>query len=87
MDENINNNGEVRQEFKVTGEDLVKAVKDVIRAGNARQIIIRNEKGEDVLVIPLTVGVVGALLLPVLAAVGTIAAFLTKCSIVVVKKG
>ena len=65
---------------------MVRTVKDIIKAGNARQIIIRNEKGDDVLVIPLTVGVVGALLLPVLAAVGAIAAFMTKCSIVVIKK-
>jgi hypothetical protein len=74
------------EEFKVDGEDLVRRVKDIIRAGNARQIIIRTEKGEDLLVIPLTVGVVGTLLLPMLAAVGALAAFVTKCSIIVVKK-
>lgn len=74
------------EEFTVNGEDLVRRVKEIVRAGNARQIIIRTEKGEDLLVIPLTIGVVGTLLLPMLAAVGAIAAFLTKCSIVVVKK-
>ncbi len=74
------------EEWKVAGEDIVRTVKKIIAEGNARQIIIRNEKGDDLLVIPLTVGVVGTLLLPMLAAVGALAAFVTKCSIIVVKK-
>ena len=73
-------------EFKVSGEELLKKVKELIKEGNARRIIIKNEKGESVLEIPLTIGAVGTLLAPVLAAVGALAALLTKCSIEVVKK-
>ena len=75
-----------REEFKISGEELVAKVKELIAAGNARRIIIKNEHGETVIEIPLTLGAVGALLLPTLAAVGTIAALVTKCTIVVEKK-
>ncbi len=74
------------EEFKVSGEEVVKKVKELIRAGNARKIIIKNEEGESVIEIPLTFGAVGAILLPTLAAIGAVAALLTKCTIVVVRK-
>lgn len=74
------------EEFKVNGGNIVGKVKEIIEEGNARRIIIKNEKGEAILEIPVTVGVVGALLAPYLAAVGAIAAVVTNCSIVVVKK-
>lgn len=74
------------EEFKVSGEDVVKKVKEIIEAGNARKIIIKNEKEESVLEIPLTLAVIGTLLLPVLAAVGAVAAFMTKSTIVVQKR-
>ncbi len=77
---------EKQEEFKVTGEELLKTVKRIIRAGNARRIIIQNEKGKILVEIPLTVGAIGAVLLPALAAVGAIAALVTKCTIIVVKK-
>ncbi len=76
---------ESQEEFKVTGEELLKKVKELIAAGNARRLIIKTEKGEDLIEIPLTVGAIGALLLPVLAAIGAIAALVTKCSIIVIK--
>ncbi len=69
------------EEFKVKGEDLLKRVKDLIREGNVRQITIKNKEGEPVVVIPLTVGVVGAVLAAPLAAVGAIAALLAECTI------
>jgi hypothetical protein len=75
-----------QEEFKVSGEELVNRVKEVIKEGNARRIIIENEAGESLIEIPLTIGAVGVLLAPVLAAVGAIAALLTKCTIIVVKK-
>ena len=75
-----------QEEFKVSGEELIKKVKELIAAGNARRIIIKNEAGESVIEIPLTLGAVGALVAPTLAAVGAIAALITKCTIVVVKK-
>jgi hypothetical protein len=74
------------EEFSVSGEEVVKKVKELIKAGNARKIIIKNEKGESVIEIPLTFGAVGAILLPTLAAIGAVAALLTKCTIVVVRK-
>ena len=77
---------EQRQEFSISGEELVKKVRELIAAGNARRIIIKNEAGETVMEIPLTLGAVGALLIPTIAAVGTIAALVTKCTIIVEKK-
>ena len=75
-----------KEEFKVSGEDVLKKVKEIIKKGNARRIIIKDEKGKTLIEIPLTIGVVGAVLLPVLAAVGAIAALLTSCTIVVEKR-
>jgi hypothetical protein len=75
-----------QEEFKVSGEDLLKRVKELIKAGNARRLIIKNEKGKTLIELPLTFGAVGVILAPTLAAVGAIAALVTKCTIVVVKK-
>jgi hypothetical protein len=74
------------EEFKLSGEEIVKKVKETIAAGNARKIIIKNEEGKTLIEIPLTYAVVGAVLAPVLAAVGALAAILTKGTIVVEKK-
>lgn len=73
-------------EFKVDGAEVKEKVKEIIREGNARKIIIKNEAGKTILEIPLTVGVVGAVIAPVLAAVGAAAAVMTSCTIVVEKK-
>ncbi len=70
----------------MNGEELLAKVKELIRAGNARRIIIKNESGEAVLEVPLVLGAVGTLIAPALAAVGALAALLTKCTIVVIKK-
>jgi len=75
-----------KEEFKVSGEELVEKIKEIIKEGNARKIIIKNEDGESVVEFPLTVGAIGALIAPILAAVGAMAALLTKCTIVVEKK-
>jgi hypothetical protein len=77
---------EKQEEFKITGEALVAKVKELIKAGNIRRIIIKNEKGESILEIPMTLGAIGILLAPYLAAIGAFAAVLTHCSVVVVKK-
>jgi len=74
------------EEFKVSGEDVIKKVKELIRAGNARRIIIKNERGEPIIEVPLAIGAVGALIAPTLAAIGAVAALVTNCTIVVVKK-
>lgn len=75
-----------QEEFKVSGEQVVKKVKELIKAGNARRIIIKNEDDKVVMEIPLTIGAVGAVLVPVLAAVGALAALMTNCTIIVQKK-
>jgi hypothetical protein len=67
------------------GEELVAKVKELVHEGNIRRIIIKNEEGKTLIEIPLTLGVVGAVLLPVLAAVGAIAALVADCTIVVEK--
>ena len=80
MDENS------KTEFKVKGEDLLRKVKELIHEGNIRRIIIKNDDGKTIIEIPLTIGVVGALLLPVLAAVGAIAALAVNYTIEVVRE-
>lgn len=75
-----------QEEFKVSGEEVVKKVKELIKKGNARKIIIKDAKGKSVIEIPLALGAVGAVLLPILAAVGVATALLTNCTITVIKK-
>lgn len=71
------------EEFKVNGEDLLKKVKEIIAEGNARKITVKSKEGKSIVELPLTIGVVGAALAPLLAAVGAIAALVTECTIVV----
>lgn len=82
----MNEENTKKEEFKISGEELIAKVKEIIKAGNARRIIIKNEKGEDLLVIPVTFAAVGVLVAPALAAVGAVAALVTNCTIVVEKK-
>lgn len=70
-----------KETFQVSGENLLKKVKELIREGNVRKITIKEKSGKDLIVFPLTIGVVGAVLAPVLAAVGAIAALITECTI------
>ncbi len=72
--------------FDVKGEELIAKVKELVREGNVRRIVIANEKGETLVEVPLTIGVVGAVLLPVWAAIGAIAAVATNCTIKVERK-
>lgn len=74
-------NDENMETIEVEGDDLVAKVKEIVHEGNVRRIIIKNEEGERIIELPLTVGVVGALLLPTLAAVGAVAALISKCTI------
>lgn len=73
----------LQEELKVTGENLLKTIRQVIHEGNFRRIIIRNEEGHTLLELPLSVGLVGALLLPVWAAVSAMAAVASGFTIVV----
>ena len=72
--------------FKVKGEELLKKIKELVREGNVRKITIKNKEDKTIVVIPLTLGVVGAVLSPALAAVGAIAALVTECTITVERK-
>lgn len=72
-----------KEEFSVSGDQLLGKVKELINEGNVRRIIIKNKDSEQLVVLPLTVGIVGAVLVPMMAAVGALAALVTECSIVV----
>ncbi len=73
------------EEHKVSGEGLVARVRELIHEGNVRRIIVKNDKGQTLLEIPLTVGLVGAALMPVLVALGSIAALAAEYTLVVEK--
>jgi hypothetical protein len=74
------------EEFRVDGEKLIGKVKEVIHEGNIRRIIIKDKEGKTMLEIPMTFGVVGALIAPQLAAIGAIAALLTEATVVIEKE-
>ncbi|HYC12443.1 MAG TPA: DUF4342 domain-containing protein [Nitrososphaerales archaeon] len=71
------------EEFSLSSDDLAQKVKQLIHEGNVRRIVVKGEKGETLVDIPVTVGLVGIVLAPILAAVGVIAAVATKCTVVV----
>jgi hypothetical protein len=71
------------EELKLRGDTLVSRLKELVHEGNIRRITIKNEEGHTLIEIPLTVGVVGALLLPVWAAVGAIAALAANLTILI----
>ena len=73
------------EEFQVSGDMLIGKVKELAHEGNIRRFVIKNEEGRTLIDVPLTVGVVGVLLAPQLAALGAIAALLTHGTIVVEK--
>ena len=75
-----------KESFKVAAEQLVDAVKKLVHEGNVRRIVIKQD-GRTIAEFPMTVGVVGAVLAPVLAAVGAIAAVLTECTVEVERAG
>ena len=72
-----------KETFKVSGDELLSKVKELIKEGNIRRLIIKDNKGKVIVEVPLTIGVVITVLAPVLAAIGAIAALVTECSIVV----
>jgi hypothetical protein len=71
------------EEFRVSGEKVVEKVKELIREGNVRRITLKNEEGRTLIEIPLTIGVIGTLLLPVWAGIGAIAALVANLTIAV----
>jgi hypothetical protein len=75
----------VVDDIKVTAEDLLKTVKNVLREGNVRRITVKDKEGRVIATFPLTVGVIGAVLAPVLAAIGALSAILTECTLSIEK--
>jgi hypothetical protein len=73
------------EEFQFSGETLLGKIREIIHAGNVRRVIIKNEDGRVLIDMPLTLGVVGTLLAPQLAAIGAIAALVLKGTIVIEK--
>ena len=75
-----------KSEFKVSGNELLKKVKNLIKEGNVRRIIIKNEKGNEYLEIPINIGVLGVIFAPILVAVGALAAVASSFTIEVIRK-
>lgn len=73
------------EEFKVSGEGLIAKIKEILHEGNVRRIIIKDDKGSTYIEVPLSVGVVGVILIPVWAAIGAIAALASNFTIGVEK--
>ena len=71
------------EEFEIRGDMLLAKIKELVHEGNIRRIAIKNEEGKTLVDIPLTLGVVGVILVPQLAALGAIAALVSQCTIVV----
>lgn len=78
-----NPDGSFTEEFKVSGEAVVSKIKELLREGNVRRISIKNDEGRTLIEIPLTLGVIGTLLLPVWAGIGAIAALAANLTIAV----
>jgi len=74
------------EEFQVEAEGLVAKVKQLLREGNVRRIVVRSPEGKTLLEIPVTIGVIGALIAPYLAALGAIAAMVSNCTIAVERR-
>jgi len=72
--------------FKVKGNELLEKIKELIKEGNIQRIIIKDEKGKVLMEIPVTFAAVGAVVAPLLAAIGALAALLNNCTIEVIKK-
>ena len=73
------------EEFRLSGGEIINKIKELIHEGNIRRIILKNEEGKVFMEIPLTIGLVGAALVPIWAAIGAIAAIVSKLTIIVEK--
>jgi len=75
-----------REEYTVSSSNLVDRVGELLHEGNVTRIIVKDEKGKQLLEIPVTVGVIGVVIAPWLAALGVIAALVANCTIVVERR-
>ncbi|MCU0370282.1 MAG: DUF4342 domain-containing protein [Bacteroidales bacterium] len=78
---------EFKEEFKVKGKELLDKIKDIIHEGNIRRVVIKNDDGKTIMEFPVTFGVIGAVIAPILAAVGAVAALAADYTIEVYKTG
>jgi hypothetical protein len=74
------------EEFKVEGEKMLAKIKELLHEGNIRRIMIKDKEGKIIMEVPMTIGIVGVLIAPQLAAIGAIAALLTEATVVVEKE-
>jgi hypothetical protein len=81
-----NQTNSTKEQFTVYGHEILEKVKKLIKEGNVRRIIIKNEKGKVLMEIPVTFAVIGAVLAPMVAAIGALAALLNKGTIEVERK-
>lgn len=80
-------NGKIHtEEFYIDGEAVIAKLKELLKEGNIRRVTIKTEDGKVLIDIPLTIGVVGLVLAPQLAAIGAVAALVTRCKLVVEKE-
>lgn len=75
-----------KETFNISGDELLKKIKELIAEGNVSKISIADKNGDEIISFPVTIGVIGAIVAPILAAVGAIAALLTECKITVERK-
>jgi len=75
-----------KEEVKVSGNRVIETIKNILHEGHVRRLIIKNEEGETVIEVPLTIAAVGVLVAPVWAAIGAFAALVTECTIEVEKE-
>jgi hypothetical protein len=76
----------VTEEYSVNADNLIERVKELLHEGNVNRIIVKDDKDRVLLEIPAAVGVIGAVLAPWLAAIGVVAALVTRCRVVVERK-
>lgn len=80
------NSASYEETFHVSGEDMIKKVKELMKEANVRRIIVKDKKGNVMAEFPLALGAVLTVLVPILAALGALAALLSECSITVVRE-
>ncbi|MGA8905243.1 MAG: DUF4342 domain-containing protein [Candidatus Bathyarchaeia archaeon] len=74
------------EEFSINADELVTRVKNLVHEGNVTRIIVRDEQDKLLLELPVTAGLIGAVMAPWLAALGAIAALVTRCKVTVERK-
>ena len=84
---NNENHSVTTEEYKLSGETVLAKVRELVREGNVRRITLKNDEGRTLIEIPLTIGVVGAVLLPIWAAIGAIAALAADLTLKVERRG